>query len=183
MFQCTSIYVCSVKRIHTNSYSYLDDATAGRYKRADQAIFSRSYRCFERNDIPLVFSIAINIKVPSMNDRFVLSWERHAVMLLLAESDQPFQMKFPKRIESRFSIVGLVIEPHSYVIYPEFICFVTLPTIWLSCFRFFNVLLRLLIVLAESDIANRRYIPAARTCFKSAWFRWISLSVTSKFKR
>lgn len=92
-----------------------------------------------------------------MNDRFVLSWERHAVMLLLDESDQPFPMKFPKRIQSRFSIVGLVIALHSYVIYPEFICFVTLPTIWLSCFRFFNVLLRLVVVLAESDIANRRY--------------------------
>lgn len=52
-----------------------------------------------------------------MNDRFVLSWERHAVMLLLDESDQPFPMKFPKRIQSRFSIVGLVIEPHSYVIF------------------------------------------------------------------
>lgn len=56
-----------------------------------------------------------------------------------------------------FSIVGLVIERHSYVIYPEFICFVTLPTIWLSRFRISNVLFRLLIVLAESDIANRRY--------------------------
>lgn len=54
----------------------------------------------ERNDIPLVFSIAINTKVPSMNDRFVFSWERHAVMHFLAESDQPFQIKFPKRIQS-----------------------------------------------------------------------------------
>lgn len=129
-----------------------------------------------------MFSIAINIKVPSMNDRFVLSWERHAVMFLLDESDQPFPMKFPKRIQSRFSIVGLVIALHSYVIYPEFICFVTLPTIWLSCFRFFNVS-------PSSCRCSRRVgyseptLHAARTCFKSAWFRWISLSVTSKFKR